>query len=398
MVSASGFTITLTWTAPNNGGAPIMHYEIQSSTDGSNWAALVEEKAATATMHEDASLPGGTVKHYRILAVNSVGDGAWSASMMAAVAPAAPVLSAEAGYREVTLTWTQGGDAPVTTYRIDKLKRPVQLGPWKPACPAAQTPSATVTPAWPDSTVHTYRIIAMNDAGNSGESNSADATTLAQPVQPPGMPTSLSATTGPGMITLNWAVPLFNGGVSVSEYQYRYREAPNTATAWGSERWMTAGDKLTVMVKPLKPLTEYEFQVRALNSAGAGEPATLDDAGSETNRTTGATGPTAVPVLRTALGVHTGAVDPHESNAAITVSWEQLPATANGGITGPVTNYELCYKKSTDSAWMRWDTAETAFGTPSLVGSVYSAVPWRGWRAARSRHDLSVPCPRAEHR
>ena len=82
-----------------------------------------------------------------------------------------------------------------------------------------------------------------------------------------------------------------------------------------------------------------------------------------------------MPSLRTPnVGTFTGGtVAGHESNATITLSWAQLPATANGGVTGPVTDYEICYKKSTDSAWMRW-VVGTGFGTPTLTGSVYSAV------------------------
>ena len=376
--SATNFTITLTWTAPNDGGAAITHYEIQSSPDGSTWTTLVPEKGATATMHEDMNLMGGTVKHYRIRAVNSVGNGAWSTAVMANVAPAAPVLSAEAGYRQVVLTWTQGGDAPVTSYRIEKLNA---QSAWatETTLPGTTDPLRHTDTGLADSTVHTYRIVAINAAGESGPSSSADATTLAEPVQAPGMPTSLSATSGPGMVTLNWAAPLFNGGVSVSEYQYRYREAPSSTTAWGSERWMSAGDKLKAEVKPLKPATEYEFQVRALNSAGAGDPATLDDDSTQAlidARTPGATGPTAVPVLRTSLGTHAGTtagVLPHQSNATITLSWDSLGGAAqNGG--SPITGYQLCYKKSTDSAWMSWDATADAFAAPVLTGSVYSAV------------------------
>ena len=379
MASATGFTITLTWTAPDNGGADITAYEIESSPDGSTWTTLVPAAAATATSYTDASLPGGTVKHYQIRAVNSVGDGAWSASVMAAVAPAAPTLEAEAGYREVILTWTQGGDAPVTSYRVDKLDAQSNWA-MEASLPGSTTPLRYRDTGLADSTVHTYRIIAINAAGESGESNSADATTLAQPVQAPGMPTSLAATSGPGMVTLTWAVPLFNGGVSVSEYQYRYREAPATATAWGSGGWMSASEMLTVEVKPLKPGTEYEFQVRALNSpTRAGEPATLDDDSTPeliAARTPGATGPTAVPVLRATLGTHAGTsitTSPHLSNATITLSWDALGGAAqNGG--SPITGYEICYKKSTASAWMVWDAAGDAFATPSLNGAVYSAV------------------------
>ena len=76
---------------------------------------------------------------------------------MAAVAPAAPTLSAVAGYRQVMLTWTQGGDAPVNSYRIEKLN---DQSNWdtETTRPASSAHSYTDT-GLADSTVHTYRII-----------------------------------------------------------------------------------------------------------------------------------------------------------------------------------------------------------------------------------------------
>jgi len=371
MASGSGFTITLTWTAPNDGGSAITSYEIESSPDGSTWTTLVPAAAADATMYADANLPGGTVKHYQIRAINSVGDGAWSASQSAAVAPAAPVLEAEAGYRQVMLTWTQGGDASVTSYRIEKLDAQSDWAT-ETSLPGSTSPLRYTDTGLADSTVHTYRIIAINAAGESGESNSADATTLAQPVQAPGPPASLTAATGAGMVTLTWTAPLFNGGASVTEYEYRYKE--DTVAAWTGIGWTSAGDKLTVEVKPLKPAILYDFEVRARNSSGAGTAVNSDDI-ADNLRTPGPTGPTAVPVLRTSLGMlaDTATVEPHESNATITLSWDALGGAAqNGG--SPITGYELCYKKSTDSdsEWMRW--TGTGFGDPVLTGSVYSAV------------------------
>ena len=118
----------------------------------------------------------------------------------------------------------------------------------------------------------------------------------------------------------------------------------------------------------------YDFEIRAVNSVGAGDAANTDGITDTEPRTPGPTGPTAVPILRTTLGTHTGTVEGHQTNATITVSWDALGPTVNGG--DPITDYELCYKKSTDSAWMRWVEAEPAFGDPTAVGggALWSAV------------------------
>ena len=131
---------------------------------------------------------------------------------------------------------------------------------------------------------------------------------------------------------------------------------------------------LTVDVEPLTPGTVYDFEVRASELGGPGKSRkhrwTLMR---RTLRTPTATAPTAVPRLRTTLGTHAGTVLGHQSSAAITVSWDALGPTVNGGAA--ITGYELCYKKSTGSAWMRWDG--TGFSNPAAVGgggALWSAV------------------------
>ena len=133
--------------------------------------------------------------------------------------------------------------------------------------------------------------------------------------------------------------------------------------------------ELTVEVKPLTPLVEYNFEVRARNSAGPGDAADFANVDAA-QRSPTATAPTAVPRLRTSLGTHAGtaADEGHESDAEITVSWDALPDSAAGGDIAGIAGYELCYKKSTGSVWMRWDAAGDAFGTLSASGSLWSAV------------------------
>jgi len=366
--------ITLTWQAPAGAGSTITGYEYR----------YAESTAALPTTWTDAGnvltetftgLTNGTQYTFEVRAMSSTGEGP-AARVMAtpAAVPDAPVLTANEGYQRVMLSWPAPANngAAITGYRIEKLD---DQSEWEMEVSLPGTSTSHTDTGLSNSTVYTYRIFAINAAGESGESNSASATTLAQPVQAPGPPSSLTPTAGPGMVTLNWAAPLFNGGAMVTGYQYRSRVAPATETAWAGG-WTSAGDVTMVEVKPLTPGTEYEFQVRALNSAGAGEPATSDDDATATARTPTATGPTAVPRnLRATLGTHDEAdLARHLSNATIELRWDPVPQTANGGQA--IDGYELCYKISTSSAWMRWDDTDAGFGaaTESQGGSVWTAL------------------------
>ena len=76
--TAGGNTqINLSWTAPGeNGGAPISGYKIESSPDGvANWTELVANTGNANTTYEHLGLTVGTIRHYRVSAINSEGAG-----------------------------------------------------------------------------------------------------------------------------------------------------------------------------------------------------------------------------------------------------------------------------------------------------------------------------------
>ena len=377
--------ITLNWGAPASvAGLTLAGYEYRYAASSTALPATWMNAGNVMTTSV-SGLTNGTTYNFELRAVSTTdakGDVA-TASATPSTVPDAPVLTATEGYRLVMLSWEAPANngAAITRYHVEMLNTQNQ---WVPEASVPGTATSYTDRSLNDSTVYTYRIIAENLAGRSSASNSADATTLAQPAQVPGMPTSIGATSGAGKVTLTWAAPLFNGGAPITRYEYRYKLATATSYTMGFRSAML---ELTVDVEPLTPGTEYDFEVRAVNSVGAGEAANADDVAAD-NRTPGATAPTDVPRLRTTVGTHAGtaADEGHESDAQITVTWDALPASANGGATGGITGYELCYKKSTDSAWMRWDSTNSAFTAPSPTGSVYNAV-----HGADAQDDLLDP-------
>ena len=99
--------------------------------------------------------------------------------------------------------------------------------------------------------------------------------TGAQTVTVPSAPTAFSAFAGDGRVRLEWVAPTDAGGVPATALTYEYRYAPGAAvpdaTAW------TSGQQLPLSNVALAGFGNgraYAFEVRAVNTAGAGPAAT----------------------------------------------------------------------------------------------------------------------------
>ena len=76
--TASGNTrINLTWTAPGStGGSAITGYKIEVSPDGiNNWTTLEADTRSTTTTYPHTGLAAGSIRYYRVSAINVVGAG-----------------------------------------------------------------------------------------------------------------------------------------------------------------------------------------------------------------------------------------------------------------------------------------------------------------------------------
>ena len=177
--SASANMISLMWSAPASNGADITGYDLDVSDDDSDWSDLAT-LAATATSYDHMNLGPGTMKYYRIRAMNSVGNSAWSASAMdtvAAVAPGKPTLYASASGTTIVLTWVAPaatGGADITRYTI-QVSADGTTGWGALATKAADDTSHDHTGRAAGSTWY-YRISATNSAGTGEWSDVQSAT------------------------------------------------------------------------------------------------------------------------------------------------------------------------------------------------------------------------------
>ncbi len=116
-------TIGITWTAPADGGRPIVDYVVQSSIGGTTWTTFADG-TSTSTRATVTGLKQGTTYTFRVAAVNGEGRSSFSsqATAISARPPGSPsslALTAQVG--KIVATWktpTSNGGAPITDYVI----------------------------------------------------------------------------------------------------------------------------------------------------------------------------------------------------------------------------------------------------------------------------------------
>ena len=329
---AGASSISLSWSAPASNGADISGYDLDVSDDDSSWSDLAT-LAATATSHEHMNLGPGTMKYYRIRAMNSVGYSDWSASdsaTVAAVVPGKPSLIATAGDGLIMLTWvapSATGGADITGYTI-QVSINGTTGWGNLATKAADDTTHDHTGLTPGTTRY-YRISARNSVGSGDWSDVASAT-IGGAAPPPGgatdtsSPRNLSVTavdidttaqgTSTTSLSLAWLVPSDPPDDGDANTTFGYEaEVWNPATqTWGSVMNLnTATPPVLEVATPgvdgttqagsltdsgLMGTTEYTYRVRAVDGTMRGSWST-QEAG-----TTVAVSPTQPKLTATAMG------------------------------------------------------------------------------------------------
>ena len=175
--------VTVSWTTPvSTVGVRITDYRVQQSTNGGISWVTVGDGVSVSTRTVVSGLVMGRGYIFRVAAVGRSGAGDFSspsAIVTPATIPAAPVgVLATGGIGQVALSWrapTSTGGSPVSQYIVQYSP---SAGRWLTSTTvASNTTTATVGGLFANRS-YSFRVLAVNDMGNSPASRVVVARTL----------------------------------------------------------------------------------------------------------------------------------------------------------------------------------------------------------------------------
>ena len=290
------------------------------------------------------NLTNGQSYTFRVRAVNRAGAGLESFSQSATPtatleAPDTPFgLSATPGNLQVMLSWVQpSGGAALTRYEYEQDGS----GAWISTRSKATTYTVT---GLTNGQSYTFRVRAVNSAGNSAESTSVSATPT---VTAPDAPRSLRSTPGDGQVRLRWTAPANDGGDPITHYEY---EQDNSGT------WISTGSAATShTVRGLNNGQAYSFRVRAVNAQGNGDGVTLEATPSRSTGGGGGGPRTTAP--RPPRNLKAAATD-----GVVTLTWD-APIDTGGAA---ITDYE--YRIDGEGEWISIGSVKRMHRITGLAG------------------------------
>ena len=261
-----GSQIEIKFTTPvSDGGSAIINYEY--TTDGGiSWTAMVP--ATTSSPVIIAGLANGSTYAIGLRAVNAVGPGAGSQTVVTATplaAPAAPMafeatpdIDALGGDGQISVEFIPAPDpvgAPITNYQYS-LNGGVS---WIAFDPPITSSPATIT-GLTNGVGYNIQLRGVNSVGPGIVSTSAQAT----PMVAPNAPTNLSATTNATQATVAFTPPSNTGGGAITNYEYSFDDG----VTWTAFKRAIIGSPATFT--GLTRETTYVARLRAVNAAGSG--------------------------------------------------------------------------------------------------------------------------------
>ena len=272
--ASSSSQISLSWTASTD-NVGVTGYQIQRCQNAS-CTAFTQVGTATTTAYSDGGLSASTSYSYRVLATDAAGNlSGFSNTASATTSAGGPTvpsgLTASAvSSSEIDLGWAASTDGVgVTGYDVERC---AGSGCTDFAQIDQPTGLTYVDSGLAASTTYSYRVRAIDTAGNlGGYSSVVSATTPAtgggggggSDTQPPTVPTSLTANSASGAaITLSWGASTDNVGVTAYLIELCLGSG---CTAFSQ---VTSASTSPYTVSGLASSTSYTFRIRASDAAG----------------------------------------------------------------------------------------------------------------------------------
>ncbi len=255
-VAASTTQIDVSWS--DNAGNEL-GFRIEGSADGSSWSQIATV-GANVTTYSATGLTPNTSYFYRVRAYNAGGNSGYSntanTATLAALPAAPSALTATAATSaQINLAWTDNAGNE-TGFKIERS--PNGSSSWTQIATTGANVTTYTSTGLGANTAYYYRVRSYNGTGNSGYSNSANATTL---IAVPTAPTSLTVTAvSTSQINLAWV------DNATTETGYKI-ERSGDGTTW--TQITTVGSNVASYSNTgLSTFTIYYYRVRAYNAGG----------------------------------------------------------------------------------------------------------------------------------
>jgi subtilisin family serine protease/fibronectin type 3 domain-containing protein len=263
--------ITLGWNAPpSDGGSPLTGYQVWRGT-----ASGAESLLATVGVQQsyvDLAVAAGTTYWYQVAAVNDIGAGPRSNERSASlIRPAsAPTLLGAPADGMAILSWTvpaDDGGSAITGYNV---YRKVGSAAESLLGTAGATETTWIDAGLTNGTGYTYRVSALNGAGEGAFSNAVTVVPTGSATAP-SAPLDLRVVKGRSSLAVNlaWSAPSSDGGSQIATYVV-YRRGPGETGF--SPIATTAFGTTTFSDGTVARRSTYAYYVTALNAYGQSPP------------------------------------------------------------------------------------------------------------------------------
>jgi len=263
--------LVLTW---NDNSINETAFVVQRTTNGTTWTDVgtilspLDQSNTHGTRNlTDATSSVTTAYLYRVIAQNTVGYGFGFPTMtvqsvsntLGANAPAAPtaLTATLAAGPQINLAWKDNASNEAGYV----IERAVNGGAYAPLITLAANTASYVNTGILPGTTYTYRVTALNIAGQSASSNVATVIVPAMPVAPG----NFNAVRGPNGTGNNRSVILTWTDNSNNETGFTVQRATNATFTAGLTTTNVAANTTTLTVTGLSRNTNYYFRIRANN-------------------------------------------------------------------------------------------------------------------------------------